>query len=189
MSLLSLIDNSRTDKNTCHSYIPTYESLFNSKKESAKNILEIGIFQGGSIKLWNDYFTNATIYGLDIMNIKDVYPQIKSKPNIILHTSSDAYDTDFFNMHFLNRNIKFDVMIDDGPHTLDSMKTFITLYSNVLADDGILIVEDVQDIKWIDELKKLVSEKHKPYIEVYNLIKNKNRYDDLLFVINRNKKI
>ncbi len=49
-SLYSLIDNSKTDKNTVHSYLETYELLFNSKRKSAKNILEIGVQDGGSIK-------------------------------------------------------------------------------------------------------------------------------------------
>jgi len=35
-------------------------------------------------------------------------------------------------------------MLDDGPHTLESMKQFIKLYSQIMTDDGILIIEDVQ---------------------------------------------
>lgn len=47
MSLIELIDNSRTDKNTVHSYIDLYEKLLHSQKESAKNVLEVGIYKGG----------------------------------------------------------------------------------------------------------------------------------------------
>jgi len=43
-----------------------------SKKNTAKNVLEVGIYNGGSIKLWNDFFTNANVYAIDIMNINDV---------------------------------------------------------------------------------------------------------------------
>ena len=56
MSLESIVDNSRTDKNTIHSYLPLYQKLFGSKQETAKSILEIGIWNGGSIKLWHDFF-------------------------------------------------------------------------------------------------------------------------------------
>jgi hypothetical protein len=45
MSLEELADNTRTDKNTVHSYLPLYEKLLSSKKYTAKNILEIGIQQ------------------------------------------------------------------------------------------------------------------------------------------------
>jgi len=51
MELRSLINNSRTDKDTIHSYLETYEKLFNDKRLTSKSILEIGIYNGGSIKL------------------------------------------------------------------------------------------------------------------------------------------
>jgi len=34
--LIDLIDNTKTDKNTCHSYIETYEELFSQKKFSCQ---------------------------------------------------------------------------------------------------------------------------------------------------------
>ena len=40
--LSELIDNSRTDKNTSHSYIDLYQRLLVGKKETAVNVLEIG---------------------------------------------------------------------------------------------------------------------------------------------------
>jgi hypothetical protein len=76
MNLIDLVDNSRTDKNTVHSYLNLYQEIFDKKRTTAKNVLEIGIgvptpdiTDGGSIKLWHDFFTNATVYGLDIMKI------------------------------------------------------------------------------------------------------------------------
>ena len=62
MSLISLVDNSRTDKNTVHAYLDLYQKLLENKKNSAKNILEVGIGGGGSIQLWYDFFLNANIY-------------------------------------------------------------------------------------------------------------------------------
>lgn len=185
MSLEQIADNSRTDKNTVHSYLPLYESLLNKKKETAKNVLEVGIYQGGSIKLWSDYFINANVYGLDIMNIADVYDGIKNNERITLYTSSDAYDVEFFNNKFLNKGIKFDLLLDDGPHTLQSMVQFILLYSQIMADDGILIIEDVQSWDWIEILKSYVPEHLKGFIKVYDLRPNKNRYDDIVFTIDK----
>jgi hypothetical protein len=185
MSLEEIVDNSRTDKNTRHSYLPLYQKLLISKKENAKNVLEVGIYNGGSIKLWSDFFTNANVYGLDVMHIDAVWEEIKNNEKIILHTSSDAYDNDFFINNFLNKNIKFDFMLDDGPHTLESMKQFIKLYSQIMTDDGILIIEDVQSLDWIDILTNEVPENLKQFIKVYDLIKNKDRYDDIVFTIDK----
>lgn len=194
MALINLIDNFLTDKNTTHSYLETYEKLLYPKKDSAKNVLEIGIGDfhhqnGGSILLWYKYFTDATIYGLDILDDSRVINTLKNNERIKLITSVDAYNEDIFKENLLDKDIKFDVIIDDGPHTLESMKQFIKLYTQVLSDDGILIVEDVQDISWTDELKKLVPENLKQYIEIYDLRSNKYRYDDILFVIDKSKEI
>ena len=185
MSLEEIVDNCRSDKNTVHSYLPLYQKLLIKKKETAKNVLEVGIFMGGSIKLWNDYFTNATVYGLDIIHINDIWDGIKNNEKIILHTSTDAYNPEFFIANFLNKNIKCDFMLDDGPHTLESMKQFIKLYSNIMTDDGILIIEDVQSWDWIDILKNEVPNHLKQYIKIYDLRKNKNRYDDIVFTIDK----
>jgi cephalosporin hydroxylase len=185
MSLEELADGSRTDKNTTHSYLPLYQTLLVGKKESAKNVLEIGIYDGGSIKLWSDYFTNATVYGLDISPIDRVWDGIKNNDKIVLHTSTDAYNNIFVVTNLLNKEIKFDFMLDDGPHTLESMKQFIKLYSRLMTDDGILIIEDVQSWDWIEVLKNEVPDHLKPYIKTYDLRPNKNRYDDIVFTIDK----
>ena len=186
MFLSNIVDNSRTDKNTTHSYLELYQSLLFNKKETAKNVLEVGIYDGGSIKLWHDYFVNATVYGLDIMNINNVYSELQNNDRIVLHTSTDAYNEETFKNNFLNKNIKCNFMLDDGPHTLESMIQFIKLYSQIMTDDGILIIEDVQAWDWIDILKNEVPPHLKQFIKVYDLRETKNRYDDIVFTINKN---
>jgi len=191
-SLEELVNNSKTDKNTTHSYLHLYQKLLESKRETAKNVLEIGIGDfgkknGGSIKLWRDYFYNADIYGLDILPIDRVMDELLDDERVILHTSTDAYNEDFFNETFLHKNIKFDFMLDDGPHTLESMKQFIRLYSQIMSEDGILIIEDIQSLAWINDILNEVPEHLKKFIKVYDLRPNKNRYDDIVFTIDKSK--
>jgi cephalosporin hydroxylase len=185
MSLEQIVDNSITDKNTVHSYLPLYQNLLIGKKETTKNVLEVGVYHGGSIKLWSDFFTNATIYGLDI-NVQEL-DFIKNKENIILFESTDAYNEDVMT-NLLNKNIKFDFLLDDGPHTLESMKKFIKLYLPLMTEDGILMIEDVQFIEWLDVLKNEVPEHLKPFIKTYDLRSNKNRYDDIVFTIDKSNR-
>lgn len=184
MSLSELVDNTRTDKGTAHSYLELYDTLFSSKIKTATNIFEIGIQTGGSIKLWYDYFVNADIYGVDITPIKDMWEEIKNKDRIHLGRF-DAYEESFVKTCL--SNIKFDIILDDGPHTLLSMKKFIKLYLPLLKEDGILVIEDIQAIEWIDTLKSDIPDDLKQYVEVYDLREKKNRYDDILFVINKSK--
>lgn len=185
MNLEEIVDNSRTDKNTRHSYLPLYQQLLIGKKETAKNVLEVGIAGGGSIKLWHDFFTNANVYGLDIMNVNDVWDGLKNKEKIILYTSSDAYDSNFVLNNFVNKNIKFDFILDDGPHSLESMKEFIKLYTPLMTNDGILIIEDIPDWNFIDILKDEVPDHLKQFVKVYDLRPLRNGFDDIVFTIDK----
>jgi hypothetical protein len=184
MSLESIADNTRTDKNTVHSYLPLYQTLLEGKRENAKHVLEVGIFDGGSIKMWHDFFPNAIVYGVDVMTMDTVWDELKNKERIKLCASTDAYSADFVKK-FVDQKIKFDVLLDDGPHTLESMKSFIKLYSEVMAENGILIIEDVQDFQWIRILRKEVPHSLKKFIKIYDLRENKKRYDDLVFTIDK----
>jgi hypothetical protein len=78
---------------------------------------------------------------------------------------------------------KFDVILDDGPHTLDSMKATIRLYLPKLKPDGILIIEDVQKYEWLHDLKNEVDPVFRDKVVTYDLRKNKGRYDDIVFTI------
>jgi hypothetical protein len=191
--LKDLINNALTDKNTCHSYINTYERLFYPKKNLKNNILEIGIGDpkqnkenGGSIKLWHDYFPLSTIYGLDIHHISNINDIIKNTNRIELFTSTDAYNTTFIENTFVKNNIKFDILIDDGPHTLESMIFFVKYYLPLLSDNGILVIEDIPDMNWTNILRENTPENLKQFIEVVDLRYMKNRWDDIMFIIQKN---
>ncbi len=202
MSLIELVDNSRTDKNTVHSYLELYDQLLESRKFKSKNVLEIGIgpdvyypyrlnekdyllSNGGSIKLWCDYFVNANVYALDIINYDKVWNDIKNNERIFIYSSQNAYDKNFVEKEFIDKNKKFDFIIDDGPHTLESMIDCIKYYIPLLEDDGILIIEDVQSIEWLDILKKLTPIELQKYIKTFDRRNIKNRYDDIVFVIDK----
>ena len=58
--------NFKTDKNTWHSYLDTYEFLFNRFTDKKINLFEIGVLAGESLKLWSKYLPKSTIYGCDI---------------------------------------------------------------------------------------------------------------------------
>jgi hypothetical protein len=180
-SLLSVYEKYKelTDKNTGHSYISSvYEDLLNDIQDTCLNVLEIGIDQGGSIKLWKEYFSNATIYGIDIIDLQEIDDErIKLFKN-------DAYDINFVDS--LPNN--FDLIIDDGPHTLDSMIKFLQHYQSKLNNNGILIIEDIQDMNWIEILKLHISPENIQNYRVYDLREVKRRHDDILLIIDKRNK-
>ncbi len=196
MSLVELADSRGTDKNSTHSYLPIYDDLFRDKKLLVKNVLEVGICTGGSIKLWNDYFINANVVGIDICTVESLimncnlfgYNNILNNDKNKLYLLTDAYSSSMIDT-LESTYGKFDMILDDGSHKLEDMKFFIINYCKLLTDTGIMIVEDIQDEKWIDILKDCVPEELKSYVDIYDLRDVKGRNDDILLVINKNKKI
>ena len=165
----------KTDKEELHQYCSLiYQNLFKDIKSKKMDILEIGIKNGSSLVLWNEFFNNTIVYGIDNANLVghrlDSYNRIK--PII-----QDAY-----NSKVLNHLPLFDVIIDDGPHTLESQIKFIQMYFNKLKQGGILIIEDIATE---DYAKQLISEAQK-FSSALNFIdtrKQTNRYDNMILII------
>ena len=125
--------------------------------------------------MWRNYFLGAKIHAVDRLHISRVYDKLVRDPQVELYTSVDGYNDEFVENTFVKNGTKFDFMLDDGPHTLESMKKFIQLYSGLLEDDGILMIEDIQSWDWIEELEKVVPESLKCFVHSYDLRKNKNQ--------------
>ena len=116
----------KTDKGSVHSYIEHYERILAPYRETATNVLEIGLFNGASMLMWEKYFTKANIYGIDCIEtphngLADLRPLIaEGNHNIII---GDATDDKFLKEHFNGKLI--DVVIDDGNHNIMSqLKSF-----------------------------------------------------------------
>lgn len=174
MSLVELFKqkNYPTDKGTDHSYLETYDELFKPFKEAHINILELGVWKGGSIQLWTDFFTNAKIIGYDVTIYDgDVFPKTAIR---VLKNVNNISPTEF-------ETTPLTIAIDDGSHSLEDQLTFIkTIYPQLLSG-GILIIEDVQNI---DNQKKEFDSLNIPY-EVIDLRGVKNRYDDVLLIFRK----
>ena len=91
----------------------------------------------------------------------------------------NAYSKDSID-YFSNKDIKFDFIIDDGPHTLESMIFTLIHYSKLLTPTGILIIEDIPSIDWA-YLFERITNKYKENTHIYDLRENKGRYDDIVF--------
>jgi hypothetical protein len=162
-----------------HSYIDNfYNEEFKRYKNKNINLCEIGIDTGGSIAIWSKYFPDANIIGIDnnTTRLKDEY---KSENfDNVRYIIDDAYD-----QNLVSTLPNFDIIIDDGPHTLQSQKEFIRLYSSKLNPRGIMIIEDVKSIDYIDEFDSILMPGYTSrYID---LTKIDNLYDSILYIITR----
>ena len=63
------------------------------------------------------------------------------------------------------------------------MKSFLLLAIPKMVPGGVVIVEDLQNISWVSSLTESVPESLRPNIRVFDRRAVKNRYDDILFVV------
>jgi hypothetical protein len=68
---------------------------------------------------------------------------------------------------------------------LESFKFLIERFLYKINLGGLLILEDIPDIEWIDILIKLIPKDVSYTYKVYDLRYIKNRYDDIILVIYR----
>ena len=185
-STLVSLDNGWTEKGIWHSYLPCYDVLFGDIRQDVKHLLQIGVHYGNSLKLWGDYFSDKChFYGIDIGcdNLRDdLLYGIRNRNNLYL---GNAYDKQTVSSIFASN--KFDIIIDDGTHSLEDQITVIDLYLPLLKNEGILVIEDVQDIEYIEILKSHVPNEYACCIDVIDLRHVKGQRDDILFLIDKRK--
>lgn len=121
-----------------HNYAIHYDNYF-IKNKNIKNILEIGVSFGSSIKMWDEYFdSKVNIIGIDI-NEKRFNKSELEKENIKIYLG-DQKDINFL-QNF--KDIEFDIIIDDGSHRMmDQQISFKELFKFV-KNGGLYIIEDL----------------------------------------------
>lgn len=163
-----------TDKFTSHAYGEFYDKLFEGKENEPMSIIEIGVNDGGSVRLWHDYLKKSIVTGIDI---SDIWSNASKSDylGLILRLNADAYAQP------ISLSL-VDIIIDDGPHTLSSQIYAIKNFPSYLKSGGILVIEDVPSGAESEIIK------HAPLggtVEVINLRHVTGRWDDCLITFKK----
>ncbi len=138
-SLKEIADQYDTDKNDPSGYLDNYTQYFSHLREQPIRLLEIGVYRGGSLLMWNDFFPNGRIIGIDI------------KPNPLQTTPNQVqfYQASQDDESALERIAQheapegFDIIIDDAAHIGNlARRSFAALFSKYLKSGGIYVIED-----------------------------------------------
>ena len=130
----------KTDKITHHGYHRFYDYFLIPYKHKHFNFFEIGINTGRSLRTWNDFFTNAKIYGMDIDHEYD-------------HERGKIFKGDQSKKTHLAKIVKAiktsEFIIDDGSHVPEhQLLTFNYFFKNLLEFGGVYIIEDIETSYW-----------------------------------------
>jgi hypothetical protein len=162
-----------TNVHKWHHYFDIYTKHFSQYRDRPVKMLEIGVFRGGSLRMWKDYFhPDSTIVGIDIDKTCKAH-EIADR-NVFVRIGSQA-DPGF--LAEVNEEFgPFDIILDDGSHkTHHQNVSFGALFRPALVDGGCYMVEDVHTNYWlkhvdsedtfIDLSKQMIDMLHEPYFD------------------------
>ena len=123
-----------SDKANFHAFTYEYDKVLSHLRHEKIDFLEVGILEGGSLRMWHEYFTNAIIHGVDLWDYSTMNSE-RMKTYI-------ANQEDEVSLRALPKN--FDVILDDGGHTmLQQQLTLKVLFTDHLKSGGLFILEDL----------------------------------------------
>ena len=110
-------------------FIELYQKYFSGYKDEKINLLEIGVDNGDSLRIWREYFINAnksnfTINGVEIL-------------------AGDQSDYKFL-QSIIDKYKNFDIIIDDGSHQSKHIIASFKFLFPYLNNSGIYVIEDLQ---------------------------------------------
>lgn len=128
-------------------YLEEWDQIFDPIRHTTRNILEIGVRNGGSLDIWSSYFTNVeNVIGCDI---EEKCKEIRF-PSQKIHVVIGDINVESTKKEISKFSDQWNIIIDDGSHhSDDTIKSFMN-YFPLLADNGIYIIEDLHTSYWLE---------------------------------------
>ena len=108
--------------------------------------------------------------------------QLLDADKSIIHWNTDGYTIETIDMLKATYG-SFDIVIDDGPHTIESQVYFASNYSNLVKAGGLLIVEDINGVENAQKIFEALPD----YMDgkIVNLLHVRDRFDDIMVIAQR----
>ena len=121
-----------------HDYLSFYERFLQPLRLKPLKILEIGVFEGASLKVWEDYFPNASIVGADINPAVRRFARARVKIEIVDQSNLQNL------VDLAVKHGPFDLIVEDGSHLWEHQITTLRTLFPFVRNGGLYIVEDLQ---------------------------------------------
>ena len=126
------------NKTKAHNYAKFYENYFKNIKKKKLNIIEIGSYYGNASAALFFYFKNSIIYSADIN--PDMYLYKSKRINSFFLNNSDRTSIE---KNLINKEIKFDIIIEDASHMLKDQILSLFMLFKILKPGGIFVIEEI----------------------------------------------
>jgi predicted O-methyltransferase YrrM len=149
------------------------------KPRKPKNILEIGVYKGGTIMAWTHIASdNAQILGVDLHGGEfgggfdhdeaEAIINLERANQTIYLMDMDSHKK--LSVELIKRHSPFDFIFIDADHTYEGVKKDYENYYPMLVKDGVMAFHDVAEMKqvdypdvWVHRLWKEIKDKHESY--------------------------
>jgi predicted O-methyltransferase YrrM len=124
-------------------YLRVYEDL--ASAFSARSILELGIFQGGSYVLLDKLFKPRRMSAVDISRepVTPLCHYVADKEGRFVHFSTSQSDREVLERVVRNELAnELDLVVDDASHTYEQTKASFEILFPLLQPGGIYLIED-----------------------------------------------
>jgi hypothetical protein len=138
MDLLSTIATKYGTDKVTHNFTSFYNEYLEGVRNEVKNVLEIGVFEGASLRMWEEYFPNANIFGFDENDSSFCNTQ-KIKTFVVNQSSIEEMQKGVN----LTEQSSFDLIIDDGSHFIDDQQKSLGFLFQYVKRGGYFIMEDL----------------------------------------------
>ncbi len=138
-SLVEITRKYDTDKSLSLNYINNFERHFNHLRDKPIKILELGVFHGGSLHMWHEYFSNGLVVGLD----HDPNPLREMPERMRFYQGSQEDEALLDRIAAECAPDGFDIVIDDASHIGKLARaSYRNLFQKHVKSSGIYVVED-----------------------------------------------
>jgi hypothetical protein len=145
--LALIAERYETDKALHLHYLRNYEDLFADLRNTEIKLLELGVYRGGSLRMWRDFFQRGVIVGLDMHDVPvdDPTGRIRTYQGVQQDTAL---------LDRIARELApngFDIIIDDCAHIgVLARASFWHLFDHHLKSGGFYVIEDWGTGYWDD---------------------------------------
>jgi hypothetical protein len=121
------------------SYLDVYEQYLLPRQNERIALLEIGVKDGASLRMWKSFFPRADIFGIDID------PRCKTFEQERIRIATGSQEDAQFLARCFGDHPRFHVIIDDGSHiNRMTLASFQYLFQHRLQSGGMYIIEDLR---------------------------------------------
>jgi hypothetical protein len=139
VSLADMCEEFPTDKcSDIHNFIETYDQVFAPLRDSSIRFFEIGILNGVSHLMWDAYFNDAKVFGIDIKDYSK-----KSRGTGIMTFVADQSNRGDLDRFIDTSGGHFNIILDDGGHAMDHQQVSLGHLFQHIEPGGMFIIEDI----------------------------------------------